>query len=141
VNRPSRATRFPADPGSIADARRFAAKVVGRVHPELREATSLLVSELATNAIRHGRSEFAVEVEALPTRVLVRVSDVGRGWPEAADVAPTDTGGRGLRIVDVFADAWGVVPTTSTLGKTVWFELLAGGTPGFDGDSNEVPRR
>jgi hypothetical protein len=34
-----------------------------------------------------------------------------------------DAHGRGLRIIDALADAWGVDPDT-VQGKTVWFELV-----------------
>lgn len=134
----SRTASFPADPGSIAEARRFAAKAVAPLHPELCDAVSLLVSELATNAIRHGESTFAVEVEALADCVRVKVSDAGEGWPTTADTVPTDTRGRGLRIVDAFADNWGVF-SDKRAGKTVWFELSAGG--GGAGGDGMRPRR
>jgi anti-sigma regulatory factor (Ser/Thr protein kinase) len=121
-----RENRFPADPGSIAAARQFAAEAVTPVHPELSDAVTLMVSELATNAIRHGRTEYVVSVKLLPTGVRVEVSDLGKGWPKAARVTAANTGGRGLRIVEAIAGAWGVVPGSPPPGKTVWFEVRAG---------------
>jgi anti-sigma regulatory factor (Ser/Thr protein kinase) len=122
ATRPSR-TSFPADPGSIAAARRFATGVVAPVHPGLCDAVSLMVSELATNAIRHGGTAFAVDVAALPGGVRVEVSDLGPAWQVTADPVPDDLGGRGLKIVDAMADSWGVVTARPHGGKTVWFEL------------------
>lgn len=118
---------FPAGPGSISTARRFAADVVAAVHPALIDAVSLMVSELATNAIRHGRTPFAVDVVARSEKVRVEVSDLGPAWAVTSDLTPTDAGGRGLKIVDAFADSWGVAPGTTEQGKTVWFELQARG--------------
>ncbi len=121
---------FRAEPASIAAARKFAADLVIAIHPELSDAVSLMISELATNAVLHGQSTYMVDVEALTTSVHVEVSDVGPGAPVRTDAPPTVGRGRGLAIVDRIADSWGVIRGKAP-GKTVWFELRSqGGRPG-----------
>lgn len=118
---------FKAEPASIAAARKFAADLVVPVHPDLSDAVSLMVSELATNAVLHGQSTYVVGVETLTTSVHVEVSDMGPGVPVRTEALPTVGRGRGLAIVDVIADSWGVVQGESP-GKTVWFELRSQGS-------------
>ncbi|HVC13757.1 MAG TPA: ATP-binding protein [Acidimicrobiales bacterium] len=130
-----RGNLFPGEPASVAAARRFATEAVAGVHPDLCDAARLLVSELATNAVRHGRSAYAVHVVPLPTGVRVEVSDGGADWttgdggPAEAGGAPTDLGGRGLKIVEGLAETWGVLAREGP-GKVVWFELRASGGAG-----------
>jgi anti-sigma regulatory factor (Ser/Thr protein kinase) len=132
--------RFSTDPRSVSDARRFAARAVTPVHPDLCDAVMLLVSELATNAIRHGRSDYSVDARVLPAGVRVEVTDRGPGetggsaasFPAAAsghalsaESSSPESGGRGLRIVEALADVWGVVAKPPEAGRMVWFEMRA----------------
>jgi anti-sigma regulatory factor (Ser/Thr protein kinase) len=81
----------------------------------------LLVSELATNAIRHaGGDRFSVEFDA-NGHVLVAVCDANTTEPTPRDAAPTDLGGRGLAIVEGLSDVWGA--RIHRDGKCVWFQL------------------
>lgn len=121
----SHVIRFPADPGSIAAARQFAAAVISPLDPDLRDAAVLLVSELATNAVRHGRSPFVVDIRSVPFGARVEVSDLGPAWHTTGHPPRTGTSGRGLVIVDGIADSWGVETGPTDVGKTVWFELSA----------------
>lgn len=85
----------------------------------------LLVSELVTNAVRHGRPPIEVEVECQGSHGLaVHVSDGGSGSPTVIDLTPDADaeGGRGLAIVETLADSWGVSPSGRG-GKSVWFRL------------------
>ena len=81
-----------------------------------------MVSELATNSIRHAATSFTVIVERVPGMVRVEVIDSGEGEPKMRAPAVSDPTGRGLRIVEELADDWGVVPTPD--GKMVWFVLM-----------------
>lgn len=76
---------------------------------ELLDSVSLLLSELVTNAIRHG-SASQVDVHLLYTSSEVRIQV--RGGPvDALQVRESDPfgeHGRGLLLVDAVADAWGV---------------------------------
>lgn len=86
--------------------------------------TVLLVSELATNAILHGlvvEREFEVAVTVLADgSCFIEVSDESPSEPElrACDVWE-DENGRGMRLLDAIAEAWGVW-RRGRYGKTVW---------------------
>jgi anti-sigma regulatory factor (Ser/Thr protein kinase) len=93
--------------------------------PDLIQAAVLLVSELVTNAVLHGRPDIVLRVRADPRGITVSVQDTGSGRPEmrASDPAHHEARGRGLRIVDAMAARWGVEPSEPIPGKVVWFEL------------------
>jgi anti-sigma regulatory factor (Ser/Thr protein kinase) len=86
-----------------------------------RDVAELLVSELVTNAYRHGRQPAALRMVRCPGGLLVEVSDSGAGMPRLAAAAPDSESGRGLRLVEALADRWGV--RTRPGGKAVWFRL------------------
>jgi anti-sigma regulatory factor (Ser/Thr protein kinase) len=112
---------------------------------DAHDVLSLLVSELATNAVIHGHvagRDFRVHLLALSASdaatltIRVEVTDTrGDRLPEpsatpaaragepAADSA--QTGGRGLFLVEALADRWGCVPRPDGPGKTVWAEYTA----------------
>lgn len=113
-------------PESVPAARRFVTELLDRVPPQLCETAALLVSELATNAVRHaGAGEFTVEVESVPAegRLWVGVTDTGSGEPKLAPLSLTAEHGRGLHLVATLADRWGARRRRRTAEKTVWFEL------------------
>jgi RNA polymerase sigma-B factor len=113
---------FPAERRSVTAARRFASVVLGESPGEVREAVELMVSELATNCIRHVDSGFEVIVHRSDDIIRVEVNDHGAGIPVMRSPGPEDANGRGLWIVDMLSDAWGVTPSPPS-GKTVWFTL------------------
>lgn len=80
----------------------------------------LVLSELATNAIRHARSGFSVAARRTDSGVLLSVRDSSAVQPTVRN-EPTDASGRGLRIVSALASTWGVEHAPE--GKTVWAEL------------------
>jgi anti-sigma regulatory factor (Ser/Thr protein kinase) len=120
---PSRS--FPAYPPSVPAARSYVADTLADVPFEVRETAELLVSELVTNAIRHGGGlDVAVSVELLPgERVCIGVTDTGHGSPVLRSPTVTDEHGRGLHLVGLLADRWGVRRDRAGQAKTVWFEL------------------
>jgi anti-sigma regulatory factor (Ser/Thr protein kinase) len=85
----------------------------------------LLVSELVTNALRHGRPDITVQVELNPPLIEVSVHDEGTALPPAdpPPALPTALSGRGLNLVDRIASCWGITRTESPRGKAVWFRL------------------
>jgi anti-sigma regulatory factor (Ser/Thr protein kinase) len=85
------------------------------------EQAELITSELATNAVVHGRTDFRLQVDRDIDSVRIAVFDEGGGWPCRRPPAGDSDGGRGLRIVDHVAERWGV--TWSDPGKIVWAEL------------------
>lgn len=111
------------EPASVSLARRLIARAVCPSQaPESRDTAILLVSELVTNAIRHGGPPVLLEIDCDPGHVLqVRVSDAGPGRPVLSHARPDDDHGRGLDITAILSDEWGIDPDDG--GKTVWFRL------------------
>lgn len=86
----------------------------------LVDTTELLVSELVTNALRHGHGE--IRLRLLLDRTLVcEVWDADLAQPRRRRARDTDEGGRGLQLVGLLSEGWGSRRTPR--GKTVWFEL------------------
>ncbi|MFG2135771.1 SpoIIE family protein phosphatase [Streptomyces sp. NPDC048650] len=97
---------------------------------ELVDTTELLVSELVTNALRHGHGE--IRLRLLLDRTLVcEVWDADLAQPRRRRARDTDEGGRGLQLVGLLSSGWGSRRTPR--GKTVWFELALP-----DGESEAV---
>jgi anti-sigma regulatory factor (Ser/Thr protein kinase) len=118
---------FRARNESIPAARRFA---VGTAHawgyPAMGDDVALLVSELVTNAVRHTADDGSVEMTEMACGVHVEVHDCSTVEPTMGRGAACDESGRGIRLVQQLASAWGVIGRRD--GKTVWFELA--GAPG-----------
>jgi anti-sigma regulatory factor (Ser/Thr protein kinase) len=113
---------FPADRRSVTAARRFASAVIDVAPGEVREAVELMVSELATNAVKHVSSGFEVSISCSHGTITVGVSDPSDTHPTLRSPGPDDPTGRGLRIVEMLSDAWGV-RSRAPHGKTVWFTV------------------
>ncbi len=114
---------FPGAPESVPTARHFVSKVIADIPQEIADQVALMVSELATNAVRHGGTAFEVRVERTSEELCVEVADSGQGLPTVRQALPRDSSGRGLRIIESLADNWGVRPANDGPGKTVWFTL------------------
>ncbi len=118
---PKDQARFPPVPASVQAARCFTELQLSEYGcaGETVGTAALLVSELATNAVRHARTSFDVVVEHSEGTVEVTVIDTGPGEPVPRD--PDASGGRGLSIVDALAQAWGVEQQGT--GKCIFFLL------------------
>jgi anti-sigma regulatory factor (Ser/Thr protein kinase) len=120
---------LPADARSAGRARLFVGQFCASagLSGDIRRTASLLVSELVTNAIVHGRSGAVLDAEFAAGVLRVSVSDDSPAPLPAVDLAPRTSaeGGRGLLIVSLLATRWGVQTVQSRVdgGKTVWFEL------------------
>lgn len=96
---------------------------------DLSDAAAHITAELAANAVTHGHvpgRDFELRLSyAESTRTLrIEVSDArGDRAPELRPPDPEAETGRGLRLVEATAAAWGV--TERLIGKTVWAELRA----------------
>jgi anti-sigma regulatory factor (Ser/Thr protein kinase) len=92
------------------------------VSDDERDVVALLVSELVTNAIRHGRPPLTVRAKHTDGSVTVGVEDASSTVPvPVKDTSWDANGGRGLHLVEALADGWGV--TRNGNGKRVWFRL------------------
>jgi anti-sigma regulatory factor (Ser/Thr protein kinase) len=111
---------FAKSPGSVSAARRFARDALRDLPPNALEVVELMVSELATNSIRHSQSAFDVLIDRTQDEVRIEVSDLAGGTPTVRSPGPEDPRGRGLLIVEMLSEQWGVEYHTGD-GKTVWF--------------------
>lgn len=113
-------TELPRSPHSVATARRLVDAHSTALDPQQRLDAALMVSELVTNAVRHGIGTISLRIDAEATALRIEVADEGN-----VEVAPSPTpgahGGWGLRIVEQLADDWGVLAGSTR----VWFRLGA----------------
>lgn len=124
---------YPSSLQCVTIARRHTARLVDVWgYPEAADDAAALLSELAGNAVQHGRLRgrlFQVELivtAATPPTLRIAVSDArGESLPRPRHATPEDEFGRGLLIIRTLATRWGVA--RRTVGKTVWCELDLGG--------------
>lgn len=114
----------PASPAAGATLRQAVRSLETFFGPGQVEEVELLVTELATNGVKHASCEVAprITLDAMVEDRCLRVSvkDRGRGFtPATRSRKRSEPGGWGLMLVESIADRWGVdrEPTT------VWFEL------------------
>ena len=74
----------------------------------------------AVGALLHGDGPIGVDLD-LGVRARVTIHDRNPQLPVLRPPAATEDTGRGLVMVDLFADAWG--SALDEHGKAVWFEL------------------
>ncbi|MEV7211996.1 ATP-binding protein [Kitasatospora cineracea] len=114
--------RPPSAPAGVSIARRLlrdSLRALGRDD----WAACLVLSELLTNAVRHGGvPSVLMELEA--GRLLITVSDSSAVLPRRREPEREGEGGRGLGLVADLAVAWGVEPM-GRYGKAVWAEVAA----------------
>lgn len=116
---------FPGTATSVRDARAWVAARLAEV-PELSPETvsdaELIISELATNAVRYTRSgdpggSYTVAIDADSWQVTIRVIDQGADTiPLARTPKFFEESGRGLRMVEHVADYCGPVVTEQGSG-------------------------
>ena len=122
---------FPCELGSVRAARHYVAGLLEAVTDQaLADDVAIAVTELAANAVLHGRSAFTVIVSRWATRIRIAVRDnaplalasiafAARPAGESAKSVPFPvTTGHGLSVVAGLASRWGVEPTPA--GKVVW---------------------
>lgn len=111
---------------AVQEVRRFVRDVLGRWscdEPLLTDA-EVIASELATNAVVHGRSSFLVSLARGERELRLEVRDASRELPRALTGEPARRGGRGMTLVASLAQASGVRPEAD--GKTVWATVALG---------------
>ncbi|MEU0853783.1 ATP-binding protein [Streptomyces flaveolus] len=88
--------------------------------PDLVDTVELLLTELATNALRHARGRnIGVRIFARDDHLVIEVNDGSPLTPVPRCAGPDDESGRGLFLVEALSDAWGVSPD----GTTTWCTL------------------
>jgi len=119
---------LPAAATAVTTAR---CEVTRRFSPRLAvaalEDVRLLLTELVTNAVRHGDiappDEIDVRAELSGDTVRIEVHDPGRNGPVEPRAPGARGGGYGLFLVEKLTQRWGVERDG---GTTVWAELAAG---------------
>ncbi|MEU9009722.1 ATP-binding protein [Streptomyces sp. NPDC048479] len=89
------------------------------------ESTAHVVAELAANAALHGRvpgRDFRLALTATERTLRIEVTDTRGDRLPVTRQPGDDESGRGLILVDAFADRWGVTPGPEPR-KTVWAEI------------------
>ena len=126
---------LPRDPSAASVARHELRRSLdGRLHQDVLDALSLVVSELVTNAVMHGEGAIQLRVHVDAGDLRGEVIDDGGGFEhELRAAGPHATAGRGLLIVDRLTTRWGVHEGTTH----VWFEMLTG-TQGQQGAGPHV---
>ncbi|MEU0811325.1 SpoIIE family protein phosphatase [Streptomyces sp. NPDC005970] len=111
---------LPTDPAVVASARSLAVRqLAGWGLEELMPTTELIVSELVTNAIRHGTGP--IRLRLIRHDVLIcEVADASNTSPRLRHARTTDEGGRGLFLVAQLTRRWGTRYTEG--GKLIWAE-------------------
>jgi len=85
---------------------------------ELTEAVVLVVSEMVTNAVIHGRPPIDLRLRRTARHVVVEVGDGASVMPRKLRPRPEDEHGRGLQLIAALSERWGSRPTPE--GKSVW---------------------
>lgn len=115
---------LPATPYAPARARELVreAALLNGLGDDDRWRAEMIVTELVTNAVRHGPGgPVEVAIESGGRGVRGEVADPGPGihHGQLARRRATDDGGRGLFLVDALSDSWGLARDRSR----VWFEV------------------
>ncbi|MCU1593461.1 MAG: putative sensor protein [Frankiales bacterium] len=113
-----------AEPSSVGEARRFVRGVLGDWGlDDAVEVVALLVSELATNAVLHARTAYAVIISADDDDICVEVLDRSEVPPRQRQNSPSAATGRGVGLVDQLSRSWGSRPADHGFAKSVWFTV------------------
>jgi anti-sigma regulatory factor (Ser/Thr protein kinase) len=113
-------------PQGPRQARRAVAECAARLGlGEVVDDLLVVVSELVTNAVRHGTPPVRLEVLADADVVRVSVGDGDPGMPRPRALDDDAEGGRGMVLVDELASEHGV--WRQPPGKTVWASVTRPG--------------
>jgi signal transduction histidine kinase/DNA-binding response OmpR family regulator len=120
---PSAALAVDDDVRAVHQARSFARDTLGEwaLPASLTRDAVLLVSEMVTNAIVHGRGPIQLRLRRAREHFLIEVEDTATAIPRKLRPTSNDVHGRGLQLVAMMADEWGTRPIRD--GKSVWCAL------------------
>jgi len=120
--------RIADDPAELGHARELVRKTLAAwALGEQAELAELVVTELATNALRHGIGPIDISLCYSGNDLRTEVHDHGTGRPVRRPTTADDEQGRGLELLDGLTNlnggARGVVDDTDGPGKTVYVVL------------------
>jgi anti-sigma regulatory factor (Ser/Thr protein kinase) len=112
------------DATAVAAARRFTNRTLmdWEVSTETADVAALLVSEMVTNSIVHGRPPAQVRLRLRAHDLVIEVRDASRHLPRRRHPDRLDESGLGLQVVELLATRWGA--RHEAFGKVVWAVLL-----------------
>lgn len=136
VRRPPRRTVLTiaqAEPEQVADARRQLKDLLHDwADEEQVDSAVLMISEMTTNVLVHTDGDAVLIAEAAgergKRRLRVEVADASDELPHKRRPGELASSGRGLVLMEMLADAWGVDPRGE--GKSIWFEIYEKGAAG-----------
>jgi anti-sigma regulatory factor (Ser/Thr protein kinase) len=112
---------MPATGPSVPAARMYARHTLREWEQDGQaEAVELIVSELVTNAVRHGMTPVKLRLSSDGVRVFIQVQDRSPLMPVLHDVQPDAESCRGLVLVDRLSEHWGAYRLVRPDGKVVW---------------------
>ncbi len=114
---------------SVRHARRWCLGLFLRWHlsREVADAARLVVNELVSNALLHGRGPIELVLRRTATMLYVEVFDASGHMPRRRLASTDDEGGRGLHLVASLSQRWGVRPAGD--GKSVWVAMSLSHVP------------
>lgn len=115
---------LPSDLSAASQARGHVERACAGLPEEMVYTARLLVTELVSNAVLHGRGPVLVTVARQHGGVRVEVHDESPRPPVIVHRSPLAEHGAGLRLVSAMAGDWGTEPLADGRpGKRVWFTL------------------
>jgi anti-sigma regulatory factor (Ser/Thr protein kinase) len=117
----SETVELPSGAVAARAARRAVEPHLEALGQDRRPDARLLVSELVTNAFRHGMPPITLTTEVHASHLRIEVADAGGGRPRRRPEPGAD-GGWGLLLVEHAADRWGVADGS----MRIWFEIDLG---------------
>ncbi|MDQ1704406.1 MAG: hypothetical protein QOF18_772 [Frankiaceae bacterium] len=128
---PTAQLRLPPEPESVGVARRMLRDHLTSWGIDgLEFPASQALTELATNAVIHARTDFVVTAQWSDDVLRVGVHDDSPRLPVQRSYAVDATTGRGLALVALLCRSWGV--ERDGTGKQVWFEVTTAAGAGAD---------
>jgi anti-sigma regulatory factor (Ser/Thr protein kinase) len=113
---------LPPEMHSPRAARHFVAETLARWgRYDLVDDTTLVVTELVTNAVIHARSDVTIAMSAKGGTVRIAIRDSSPALPVPRQPSAMATSGRGLSLVAAAASHWDTELVGD--GKVVWVEL------------------
>jgi CheY-like chemotaxis protein/anti-sigma regulatory factor (Ser/Thr protein kinase) len=114
--------RFEGDVSTVPMAREFVRRWLHEWGAgQLFDEASLVVTELAANAVLHAGSPYEVRLSHTDGVVRIEVADGDPGTPEPQPFSESAESGRGIVLVSAISASWGI--EDQPRGKVTWAEL------------------